>query len=120
MFERGAMAANRRIGERILIAASRVTWAPIADCSNRLQDALIMELSVTGAALLAPSYPWMCVDDLVTVEFNNSSAVVTIRTIDQTDVEEISYYGVEFVSMERGFQRDVYEVIGRVQQRRPR
>jgi hypothetical protein len=110
------MGPNRRVGERIWVAASRVTWAPIVDGGNPTQTALLMELSVTGAALFGPTYPWLCTDDMVTVGFNNSCAVVTIRAIAQTDVEEVSYYRVEFISMEREFQRDVFEVIGRVRQ----
>ena len=72
-----------------------------------------MNVSVTGAGVFGPTYPWVREDDLVIVGFNNTRAVVGVRRVSPTDDADLRYYRVEFVSMESAFEREVYEVIGR-------
>ena len=110
------MVPNRRIGERVIVGAAEVTWWPMVNTDVRprgVPRALLMDLSVTGAGLFGPTYPTVHVDDLMIVGFNNARAVVSVRRVSPTDDVDLRYYGVEFVSMEPVFQREVYDVIGR-------
>ena len=52
-------------------------------------------------------------DDFVVIGFNNARAVVTVRRVSGTDDPDLRYYGVEYVTLEREFERELYQVIGR-------
>jgi hypothetical protein len=107
---------NRRIGERVIVGAAEVTWWPMVNTDVRPRSvprALLMDLSVTGAGLFGPTYPTVHVDDMMIIGFNDARAVVSVRRVSPTDDVDLRYYGVEFVSMEPVFQREVYDVIGR-------
>ena len=111
------MVDNRRIGERIAVGATSVTWERVCgrqDGPSREADfALVMDLSVTGLGLFGPSDPQGRVEDLYTVGFNHARAVVEIRRVSLTDKKDVCYYGVEFVALERPFELEVHKVIGR-------
>lgn len=111
------MVPNRRLGDRILVGAMPLTWAPadgeIPTLRVPVQRALLMELSVTGAGLFGPSDPWVGVEDLAIVGFDDGRALARVRRVSRTNDKSLNYFGVEFVSMDDWFQRDVYEVIGR-------
>ena len=118
------MVLNRRIGERVFVGAMELTWEPVinsgADASPpEGQRALLMDVSVTGAGLFGPADPAVGVDDLVTIGFNNARAVVEIRRVNPTDDADLRHYGVEFVSLEQAFEREVYELIGRTRPSHP-
>ena len=111
------MTYNRRIGERVGVGAMELTWAPAVDNADRDADgagqALLMDISVTGAGLFAPADPEGAVGDVFIVSFNNARAVVEVRRVSTTDDPSLRYYGVEFVTMERDFEREAHEVIAR-------
>ena len=112
------MISNRRIGERVVLGAMELTWERVVETDSTTdasgpQRGWLMDVSVTGAGLFGPTYPRIGVDDLAIVGFNNARAVVTVRRISQTDDPDLRYYGVEFVSMERAFESELYEVTGR-------
>ena len=110
--------SNRRIGERVFLGAMALTWEPAIDTgaagsAGGALRALLMNVSVTGAGLFGPTYPWIGVDDVVIVGFDGARAVVSVRRATRTDDPDLRYYGVEFVSLERAFETAVYQVIGR-------
>ena len=112
------MADNRRIGERVAVAAMQLTWEPVVSddtdvVSGDAQQALLMDVSVTGAGLFAPADPIATVGDLFIICFDEARAVVEVRRFSPTDDMQLHYYGVQFVAMERAFERGVFEVIGR-------
>jgi len=107
---------NRRIGERVFVGATELTWKPAVATGGGARRALLMDLSVTGAGLFGPTDPWVRVNDLMVVGFNRGQAVVSVRRVSPTDEENLRYYRVEFVSMESAFEREVHEVIGRVRE----
>ena len=112
--QEAAMVLNRRIGERVFVGATELTWKPVVNTgAGGAQRALLMDVSVTGAGLFGPTYPWVREGDLVIVGFNNARAVVGVRRVSPTDDADLRYYRVEFVSPEPAFEREVYEVIGR-------
>lgn len=114
------MAPNRRIGERVFVGLSQLTWSPVPSRDAGTRYVFLMDLSVTGAGVFGPTHPEVRIGDRVVVGFNDSRAVVSVRCVSRTDVSELCYYRVEFVLMEPGFERDVFEVIGRARERRPR
>jgi hypothetical protein len=108
---------NRRIGERVGVGAMELTWARAVDNVDREADgaghALLMDFSVTGAGLFAPADPQGAIGDVFIVSFNNARAIVEVRRVSTTDDPSLRYYGVEFVTMERDFEREAHEVIAR-------
>lgn len=52
------MVPNRRIGERVFVGATELTRKPVANTGGETKYALLMDLSVTGAGLFGPTYPW--------------------------------------------------------------
>ena len=112
------MVDDRRIGERVAVGAMQLTWEPVVNddtgaTSGESQQALLMDVSVTGAGLFAPSDPIANVGDLFIICFNEARAVVEVRRFSRTDDTDLHYYGVQFVAMERSFEREVFAVIAR-------
>ena len=110
------MVSNRRIGERVFVGATELTWKPVVNTGAGpvgAQRALLMNLSVTGAGLFGPTYPWVRVNDMMIIGFNNARAVVDVRRVSPTDDADLRYYRVEFISMDAAFEAEVYEVLGR-------
>ena len=109
------MVSNRRIGVRVFVGATRLTWKPVVNvgADDGPQLGLLMDLSVTGAGLFAPTFPRVRVDDLVVIGVDDGRAVVDVRRVSPTDTADLRYYRVEFVSVEPAFERAVYDVIGR-------
>ena len=116
------MVLNRRIGERVFVSATELTWKPVVSTGagpRGAQRALLMNVSETGAGLFAPTHPWVRVDDMMIVGFNNARAIVGVRRVSPTDDADLRYYRVEFVSMEPAFERELYDVIGRARANHP-
>src|SRR5947207_2851205 len=96
-----------------------LTWEPAVDEGTdpspaHARSALLMDVSVTGAGVFAPAGPdGGRVGDMFVLGFNNARAVVEVRRVSHTDDAQLRYFGLEFVALERGFEREVYEVIGR-------
>ena len=81
------MVSNRRIGVRVFVGATRLTWKPVvnAGADDGPQLGLLMDLSVTGAGLFAPTFPRVRVDDLVVIGVDDGRAVVDVRRVSPTD-----------------------------------
>ena len=112
------MALNRRITERVAVEATEITWEALEERGAvagpaAAQRALLMDLSVTGAGVVGPAQPGVGVGDWVIVGFSNARAVVDVRRVIPTDDADQRFYWVEFVSMERAFEREVHELLGR-------
>lgn len=111
------MVYNRRIGERVLLGATQITWEPASDqgsvASNDPRWALLMDISVTGAGLFGPADPVRDIDDRLILGFNNARAVIEVRRLRPVDDAELCYYGVEFVRMDDEFERTLHDAIGR-------
>src|SRR5688500_465348 len=87
--------SNRRIGERVFVGATELTWKPVVNTGagpGGAQRALLMSLSVTGAGLFGPTYPWVRVNDMMIIGFNNARAVVDVRRVSPTDDADLRYY----------------------------
>ena len=110
--ERGCRDPKSTHRERVFVAATELMWSPLGD-TGEIPRALLMVLSVTGAGLFAPTYPFVRVNDVMIVGLNGARAVVCVRRAHRTDDENLRYFSVEFVSMEPAFQRQVFDVIGR-------
>ena len=109
------MVNDRRIGERVLIGATRITWelALDDDDGTESRSGLLMDVSLTGAGLFGPADPALRRDDQLIVGFNNAYALVQVRRVRPVDDAELCYYGVEFVAMGDEFERTLYEAIER-------
>jgi hypothetical protein len=113
------MVYNRRVGERVLIGATQITWEPAPDdrddAETESRSGLLMDVSVTGAGLFGPADPAHGIDDQLIVGFNNAYALVQVRRVRPVDDAELRYYGVEFVAMGAEFERTLHDAIERGQ-----
>ena len=113
------MVYNRRIGERVLLGATKVVWQT---ASEDLTDAwtesgwgLLMDVSVTGAGLFAPANSSQGLSDRFILGFDNAQAAVEVRRVQPVDDVKLCYYGVEFIAMDDEFERTLHDAIERGQ-----
>ena len=86
------MVYNRRIGERVLIGATRITWEPEShDDGTESGSGLLMDVSVTGAGLFGPADPALGRDDQLIVGFNNAYALVRVRRVRPVDDSQLCW-----------------------------
>jgi len=110
---------DRRIGQRVRITDLAWTWEvprargrlTIGPTRLVLQQAKVVNLSVTGAGLLALQnravHPGMRLAFLV----GKATGVVQVRQIRSTFDEHSSYYGVRFVMLDDDLRRLLYELV---------
>ena len=105
------------ISERVAVDAMEITWEPLEERGVArpagAQHAWLMDVSLTGMGLFGPAEPGVRVGDWVIVGFNNARAVVDVRRVITGDDADHRFYWVEFVSVERAFEREVHELIER-------
>ena len=76
------------------------------------EDAELVDLSMTGAGIIAPFDPTLVEGSSVRVEWGGSRAVVEIRQIGAGPSTGASHYGVVFLDMDHDFERQVADYIG--------
>jgi hypothetical protein len=116
----GPTAESRRIGQRLRTAELSLVWEvprprprlSFMPRKTMLQDAKVVNLSVTGAGLLAPPNDGLRVGIRVTVKIGGAIGVVQIRRMGATYDEGLVYYGVRFVVLPADFSRIVYDMLG--------
>jgi hypothetical protein len=110
---------DRRIGQRVRIIDLAWTWEvprprgrfTIGPTRLMLEQAKVVNLSVTGAGLLAPQnkavHPGLRLAFLV----GEATGVVQIRQVRSTFDEHSSYYGVRFVMLDDDLRRTLYDIV---------
>ena len=104
---------NRRIGTRHQVDLGEVSWLPVGQRRGlrrpRAQAARLVDLSVTGAAVIAP--PGTEFGRLVRLEITGGfGATVRVQRVSAVDHER-SRYGVQFISQDPGFVDTVNRTI---------
>src|SRR4051812_19269737 len=108
-------ALERRIGERREVEGVEVGWlygVPDAGPDGTVEVVScvgdLIEVSATGAAVVAPHTPHVWVGCVVGMEFRGCKSTVTIRRIDRIFHErEFRTYGVEFTAPNSELARGV-------------
>lgn len=100
----GAQITNQRIGDRIPVDVTGVEWRPRAKKGWRARrarlTARVVEVSVSGAGILAPAEPHVPLGEMVTVVVNGREAVVHVRRRERTADPGVLRYGVEFATLD--------------------
>src|SRR3954454_15230548 len=114
-----ALTRDRRIGYRVRITDLAWTWEvprartrlTIGPTRLVLQEAKVVNLSVTGAGLLARHnkavHPGIRLAFLV----GETTGVVQVRQVRATYEENSSYYGVRFVVLDDELRRMLYDLV---------
>ncbi|MCU1345462.1 MAG: hypothetical protein JWL70_1728 [Acidimicrobiia bacterium] len=112
---------ERRIGQRVRITDLAWTWEvprprgrfALGSARLVLQEARVVNLSVTGAGLLAPHNKLLHPGVRVAVLVGETAGVVQIRQVRSTFDEDSSYYGVRFVVLDDDLRRVLYDLVAR-------
>ena len=100
----GAQITNQRIGDRIPVYVDGVEWQPVAPRRSLFKrprlTARVVEVSVSGAGILAPAEPHVPLGQIVTIVLNDRAGTVHVRRRERTTDPATLRYGVEFVSLD--------------------
>lgn len=96
---------SRRLGERLDVSGIVVDWNVGATKASLLRRrrrdrADVIDVSVTGAQLLAPSNERLAVGDTLVIGAYGDTGTVQIRRISPVNNGKISVFGVEFLELE--------------------
>ena len=120
------MPGNRRIGERVTITPVAVAWMP-AITENRRgrrgrrrspQPAYLVELSVSGARIVAHSRSRIEVGTWMELDVQGHHGVVEVRRIEDTDNRSAFVFGVVFILLAPELQQRIYRTIALSRSRR--
>ncbi len=102
---------GRRLGERVPLGEVLVAWRVDEVIRGRLRDKMratevgrIIDVSVSGAAIVAPSSPDLRRGRAVAIRLDDADAVVRIRRIDDFGDPSWRTYGVEFLETDLAFR----------------
>ena len=101
---------DRRLGSRIPVAVDApVSWLPLTPAKRfrrprQPQRAWIIDLSVTGARINAPTDRPIVRGSHVEIEVNHARGIVRVRRIDATANPAMALYGVEFLQLDPPLQ----------------
>ncbi len=107
--------ANRRLGERAPVEPTQIQWnVPVAGRRQRRkrrkpQVGVIQDVSVTGAAIVAPTDPSIRRGDLVGVSFNWVEGNVRVMRVDPDLDGRSSTYGVEFENTQEPLAQAIHK-----------
>ncbi len=100
----GEQITNQRIGDRILVDVDGAEWQPAAQRRSLFKrpqlTARVVEVSVSGAGILAPAEPHVPLGQIVTIVLNGKAGTVYVRRRERTADPATLRYGVEFVSLD--------------------
>lgn len=96
---------SRRLGERLGVHGVVVGWDTAGRRSPRrhrrtFAEADVIDVSVTGAQLLAPTSPRIDIDSVVTIAAGGALGVVRVTRIVPVTNGPLRVFGVEFVELE--------------------
>ncbi len=111
-------AFNRRIGERVPHRLDEIEWRPptprrLFRGAPKPLTAQLVDLSVTGARVLAPEVPALSRGTRVQICVRGHHGVVEVRRIEPSTVDGLTTYGVEFVVLDDGLTELVGQVLSR-------
>jgi hypothetical protein len=102
---------GRRLGERILLGEVLISWRVDEVIPGRVRDKArppeigrLLDVSVSGAAIVAPASSDLRVGRAVAIRLDGADALVRIRRIADLGHEEWRLYGVEFVESDLEFR----------------
>ena len=102
--------SHRRSGERLRVELDEIGWEPPGRPRRRfpmrlpVQTARVIDMSITGASVIAPVDPPLTVGQRVTIRFGLHSGIVEIRHIEQTSDRAMTRYGTQFVMLDKPLQ----------------
>jgi hypothetical protein len=106
-----------RLSPRYRVADLRLHWSPptrsILGVRPRRVPAEVIDLSVSGALLLAPRNPKVRRGANVAIDHGGAHGLVKVRHTTDTTVPELQCYGVLFVALDPVLERLVFDRVGR-------
>lgn len=100
-----------RLGERIDLGEVFVSWRVDELVPGRLRDKArppeigrVVDVSISGAAIVAPTSPQLRRGRPVCIRLDDADAVVRIRRIEEIGDDDWRLYGVEFVETDLAFR----------------
>jgi hypothetical protein len=92
---------DKRIGKRRQIRSVPMAWVrdpshPDRFCAETNPDGRIVELSVSGAGMIAITHPYLQIESHVMIATLGLTGTVIVRRIDLDVYPGESYYGIEF------------------------
>jgi hypothetical protein len=104
---------ERRIGLRVPAEGLEVRILPAPDVIDLRDGVLgrVVEVSVTGAAIDAPSSLSVEVSAETRVRYGNVESTVTVRHVSPTDEPGVNRYGIEWSRLEDPLRQVVYGVV---------
>lgn len=103
--------AGRRLGERIPLGEVLVAWRVGEVVPGRLRDkprpaevGRVLDVSVSGAAIVAPAAPELRKGRVVAIRLDDAEALVRIRRIDAFGEDDWRVYGVELLEADLPFR----------------
>ncbi len=110
---------ERRIGHRKSVVGLQCKWdLDGAGVKKRLfkryspTTAEVVELSLSGATIVAVSSPLLTPGTAVALEIEGQRGGVAIRNIAPASIDGFSRYGVEFLQLEPGIRIRITEFVG--------
>lgn len=102
---------GRRLGERIPLGEVLIAWRVGEVLPGRLRDkprpaevGRVLDISVSGAAIVAPSAAELRPGRAVAISLDETDALVRIRRIDEFGDDGWRIYGVEFLEADLSFR----------------
>ena len=117
------MPTDRRLGERVEIAPVAVTWTPaIAKQAHgrapRSQPAHLVEVSVSGARIIARSRASIAVGTWMALDIEGYHALVEVRRIVEADDQPGFTFGVLFLLLAPALQQKIQRTVAQRRTRR--
>src|SRR5512139_2047835 len=104
---------ERRIGARVPAEGLPVRWVVDGEIDLRDEGFIgrLVEVSVTGGAIEAPSELPLQVGDRARLRYGDTESTVTVRHVTPTPFAHVTRYGVEWGWLEEPFRSAVYGVV---------
>ena len=106
-----SVSTGRRLGERLPLGEVLLSWRVDEVVPGRLRDkprppeiGRLIDVSVSGAAIVAPASPDLRPGRAVVVRLDGADAVVRIRRIAEFGDDGWRIYGVEFLDLDLAFR----------------
>lgn len=104
---------ERRIGSRVLADGTAVRWVLEGEIDLRDEGFLgrIVEVSVTGGAIEAPSTMPVDAGTKARLAYGDAESSITVRHATPTEIAGITRYGVEWGRLEEPLRSVVYQAV---------
>lgn len=108
---------DARVVERYRTVGLQVTWSPPSRrwlwIRPRPAAAEVIDLSVSGALLLAPTNPQVRTGLVVEMECDGARGRVQVRHVHQSLDPEQHYYGVQFLQLQPELRERLFDVVAK-------